>query len=168
MAKRVKKLPSNLRYQLDYNIEQEMQAMARTARANIVNQNSIASARLGAKTRHVDFSNNPRYSGFSTHAVSSQTGYARFVEYGTGVRGEGRYKSPSRPPPIDDIVQWIVQKGIKPVHYDTIYGLAKAIQMVIKEFGNHSNPFMRPAWKQHRGGLTTAHRRSVRRALRSL
>ena len=168
MAKRVKRLPKKLRRHLDTNIEREMEMMARTARANLVSSRTMASTRLAAQTRHVNYTEQGRFAGFATHAVSAQTSYARFVEYGTGYYSERGYKEPDPVPPLSNILEWIVQKGITPYAYDSIYELAQAIQWTIGMFGNRAHPFMRPAWQQHRGGLTLAHRRGVRRALRSL
>jgi len=169
MAKRVKKLPKQLRLRLDHDIEKEMETIARLARANLVSFNTVASGQLGSQTRHMDYSNVSREGsvGFASHAAVANTDYARFVEYGTGFQSQKNYPSPSGPP-IGAIEEWIAIKGITPIVYETRSELAEAIAWTIARFGQRPRPFMRPAWKQRRQHLSVAHRRAVRRSLRRL
>lgn len=86
---------------------------------------------------------------FYTSAVRVTTDYAKFVDLGTGAKGVSfngySYPSPSTKPPLEPIIAWIVDKGITPIEFDTVYGLADAIARSIEVSGTAPKPFFRQA-----------------------
>jgi len=165
LAKKISKLPSDMEDSLDNEIENESKLMSATADSNLVDNRSVASGELLSKTVHEKIQR-PEHT--VTHAVRAKDPKARFVEYGTGFKGEGRYKSPGSKPPVDNILSWIVEKGIQPYAYDSKYALADAIAESIQAYGTKPHPFMRPAWREHRRNFPSRGSYAITKALRRL
>jgi hypothetical protein len=117
-------------------------------RRNVDTYNINASGEL---RRNIDYE---RFGGqrqpfFYTTAVRVKTDYAKYVDLGTGYRGvsyNGRsYPAPSSRPPIENILSWIIEKGITPIEFDTRYELAVAIAKSIEVSGTSPKPFFRDA-----------------------
>lgn len=167
MAKRVKKLPSRMEEALDEEIGNEMEEMALTA-IEIHTSRSRATGTLSMRIRAKRDPTQAHSPSLLTHVVVAEEDYAKFVEYGTGFRGEGRFKAPSSRPPIENILKWIVAAGIQPYAFDSRYELAFAIADVIEAYGTRPAPFMRPAWTQHRPQLSHRGRRAIKKSVRRL
>ncbi len=163
VARKISKLPDKLENSLDSEIESETKLMSSTANRNLVQNRSVATGELLGKTRHTELQ---RPEHFTTHAVRAHDPKARFVEYGTGYRGEGRFKSPGAKPPVDNILEWIVEKGIQPYAYDTQYALADAIAETIQAYGTRPHPFMRPAWREHKHNFSSRGSHAISKAVR--
>lgn len=105
---------------------------------------------------------------FYTSAVRVKTDYAKFVDLGTGYRGTSynghSYPSPSSRPPIDNILSWIIDKGITPLEFDTRYELAVAIADGIEASGTRPKPFFRDAVFETRPRIDSEMKRAGRRA----
>lgn len=100
--------------------------------------------------------------GIHRHKIAARAEYAPYVEYGTGVRGEGKYRSPD---PSDfgfifpSIVRWV---ETKPMFFGARNpGTAAAITETIIEQGTYPQPFMRPAWHTTRRGVIAQARTSM-------
>lgn len=161
----------------------EMAQTKATVQRNILANNNRASGALLQSVDHFDNSAtisgtaSIKTDGYSTHIVRAggvDAPHAPFVEYGTGLRqGSGapnegtQFPAPSVPP-TDSIATWMIQKGVTPREYDTIYGAAAAIAEDIARFGNRAHPYMRPAWKEHRADYSVAHTRGVHTAVQRL
>lgn len=165
LAKDIKKLPRDLKNSLDSEVKSEVKLMSATADRKLVTNRSVATGELLGKTKHTELK---RPEHFTTHAVRAKDPKARFVEYGTGFRGEGRFKAPGTKPPVENILEWIVEKGIQPYAYDTQYALADAIARVIMHYGTRPHPFMRPAWREHKNNFSSRGSHAVTKAVRRL
>lgn len=163
LAKGLKKLPREMRDTLDNEIESEVKLMSSSADRNLVRNRSVATGQLLGRTKHTKLQ---RPEHFTTHAVRAKDPKARFVEYGTGFRGEGRFKAPGSKPPVENILEWIVEKGITPYAYDSQYALADAIARVIENYGTKPHPFMRPAWREHKQNFSPRGSHAITKALR--
>ncbi len=165
MAKKIEQLPSKLEDSIDSNVEDSMQNTAEDAQTIHRANDSVVSGELYFSIRHREV---PHLGdGFSTHAASAMDRKAKFVEYGTGYRGEGRYKGPSGVP-LENILTWIVEKGVEPYAYDTQYGLAVAIKEVIDEYGTRQHPFMRTSWEYNKPLVTQNAMNAIRKEVRRL
>lgn len=177
MAKRVEKLQTYIKTFVDVEIGRVMDRMATTARRNLMANNSVVTGTLASQTRHrnaqTEVVDALPSTGYATHLVRADAPHAPYVEYGTGVyqsgspTGGGNFRSPSVPP-ISAIHRWVRQKGIQPRVYDDQFELARNIAETIATYGSRPHPYMRPAWHQHRQGLSRGHRRGVRKALRRM
>lgn len=165
-AKKVEKLSTSMKGSLDSEISDEMGLMSLTANRNIAKNRSVASGSLLLRTNHKRIP--PKSGDFVTHAVRANKPSAKFVEYGTGYKGEGKFKSPGSTPPIDNILSWIVQKGIQPYAYDTKYELAEAIAQTIEAYGTEPHPFMRPAWREHKANFRQRGSHAISKSVRRL
>lgn len=174
MARKVSELPSAIEQSVDSELGDVMSDTARAAKRNLTANNSVAKGTLRRHTRHLPNAPLVDVNGYATHVVRAMAPYAAYVEYGTGLRqGSGspisgaQFKAPSNPP-VQQIRMWMIEKGIAPREYDTVYGAAIAIAEDIADYGTRAHPFMRPAWKENRRALSLAHSRGVKRALRRL
>lgn len=183
MAKRVERLPSHIKQFVDMELATAMAETKVAVQRNILAQNNRATGALLQSIDHLDDTDtisgtaSLKTDGYSSHVVRAggvDAPHAPFVEYGTGLRqGSGapnegtQFKAPSTPP-TDSIVTWMIEKGVEPREYDTIYGAATAIAEDIARFGNRAHPYMRPAWKERRADYSAAHARGVHTALRRL
>lgn len=178
MADRVAQLPTAIEQNVDSEMGEVMGSMAKSAQANLTGTNSVATGTLLTRTRHLDDTAPLDLAnvttGYSTHVVRAGTPYAAYHEYGTGLRqgrgtpiGGTQFPAPSNPP-VQEILDWMLEKGVMPREYDSMYGAAEAIARDIAAYGTKPHPFMRPAWEEHRQQLSVAHAAGVRRALKRL
>ena len=116
-----------------------------------------------------DITQHARATGEATEHVVSMPEWAKYLERGTGPRGDGPYPAPDTPP-YDAILTWAKAKPITPREYPTVEDAAAAIALSITEKGTHPHPFIDPVWNGKRGtdqiiaknraALSTALRRS--------
>jgi hypothetical protein len=137
--------------------------MQNTVRRRLVSNDNVVSGELLRSIKHRELD---RPEHFTTHAVRAEDAKARFVEYGTGFRGKGPYKSPGAKPPVENILEWIVKKGIQPYAYDTQYALADAIAETIQAYGTKPHPFMKPSWREHKHNFSSRGSLAVSKAVR--
>jgi len=153
-----------------------VQQMEKAVTRQVANNDSMARPEL---INLIDVDPNRATEGDALIAASVEApSWSRYVEYGTGPRGRERkqpndvyYPAPDPGPPYDAILQWVLNKNITPVEYDSKYGLAGAIQETIAEQGQIPRPFMRPIWYDKRRGyrsVLTANHRELKRQLRRL
>jgi len=173
MASRVKKLRRNLKDEHENATEESMTDLRNAVRTNLRSNDSVARNVLINDVWHTQ---EQSYEQFVARSVSVP-GFSKYVEYGTGSRGRTdpldghkQYPKPTPGPPIDSIITWIVEKNVTPREYDTIYGLAGAIQETIGEIGTFPHPFLRPSWHGPQGyqNVIRANKLAIRRALRRM
>jgi len=128
---------------IEDEVEAETEDIAAEMRRRLVRDGSVASATL--VTALYGEVGEPTY-----HASRQITApeYWKYVEYGTGVSGEGRYDAPSPRPPVQPILRWLARKDIEPRSddIDSTVELAEAIATEIGERGTESHPFVRPTY----------------------
>lgn len=162
MADRVEDMKESINDDFDSTTDEAMGHTKRKAKEKLeANDNVVRGEAGGLLSKIVKRERGDRYLVRAPYP-------AGFIEYGTGNRGEGRYKAPSPMPPFEPILSWIVEKGIQPTEYDSQYALASAIQEVIGELGTHSYPFMRPTWHGYTTDAlerrwNTVYRQNIRR-----
>lgn len=183
-AQSVRQLSTAIEQTVDREIETVMQRTAAAARQHLAtgSDRQVATGTLINVTKHTDEGlesiTNLFDDTYVSHAVESAAPHAKYVEYGTGIRQRGgpqgiKFKSPSAPP-TNEIYEWIETKGItadnpnlrNPDGSTNKVALAEAIAESIATYGSQPHPFLRPAWKENRQGLSRAHKRGVRKALR--
>lgn len=149
---------------LEDALDDGMDDVQEFARRNLRDEDSIARGVLYSQVNR----NAAIYAPYDTIAKEEVTfpWWAKYVEYGTGNRGSGRFPSADPMPPYDDILTWIVSKPVVPREYDSQYELASAIQTDIGQHGTESHRFVRPAWMRGRPHVTRLAERSMRRATR--
>jgi hypothetical protein len=149
-AKKVDELKDQLDSRIEDAVEDSMadvsDEMSRQLRLNdSVARRVLVNAIVDAQTTI------ERPNAIVSHGVYGPS-FWKYLEYGTGIRGEGRYDSPIVPP-FEKILTWIVEKDIQPYAdgIDSQYELASVIQDTIALVGTYSHPFVRPTWRGPRG-----------------
>ena len=140
MAASLRDMADELDDGFDNDTESTMEKSQEKAKFRLVQNDNIARGRAGGVLAQIETI--PLDNGWQVVAPKPTT----FIEFGTGPRGEGRHKAPDPMPPLQPILNWIIEKGIVPTEYDSVYGLAVAIQETIGQFGTQNYPFMRPTW----------------------
>jgi len=97
-----------------------------------------------------DITQHARTTTETTEHVVSMPEWAKYLERGTGPRGDGPYPAPDNPP-YDAILTWAKAKPIIPREYPTVEDAAAAIAQSITEHGTHPHPFITPVWNGARG-----------------
>jgi len=126
------------------------------------------------------------YNNGMTADISTNTGYAAFVEFGTGPRGKQRnlfggplppgyqHGSGGKMAPIEVILDWMRRKGIKPRvtrgqnPNQAMRSLAFLIARAIGRRGLHARPFMFPAFEMFRPKYEDKVKRLVEEAAKNL
>lgn len=149
MAKQVNNLRDNLEDEHERATEDAMSDMRGMVQGEIRKQDSVARGVLVSDVRATATTNYETFVEQSVHVPE----WAKYLEHGTGQRGQRdvlpdgeTYAAPDPVPPIEHIITWIVEKGITPTEYDTVYGLASAIQDTIGMVGTFAHPFLRTTW----------------------
>lgn len=150
-GERVDDLIDDLEDGIDESTESGMETAAREVRRRVDDNDSIATGTLyGALAEEP--TEQPTGGGIVAHQTIEIPDQYKPLEYGTGRYGP--YPAPDPKPPLEDILTWVVAKGITPRSsgpYETQIGLAKAIQETIGMMGNRPHPFARPGWYGPRG-----------------
>lgn len=169
-AKRVSKLKDDLKEGHKRATNNAMTEMRNDVQTTILANDSVARRKLITDVRHTETE-----AGVLVSRSVNVPGWAKYLEHGTGARGDqtsargrGRYKTPSPVAPIDPILTWIVAKNIVPEEYDSRIALAQAIASTIGAEGTYAHPFLRPVWYSNRGyrNVIDENKRAMRRALR--
>lgn len=101
----------------------------------------------------------------------------KYVEYGTGPRGDGQFAAPDgvSPDMLENLQSWIDDKGVigrdysaTPTPGEDWSPLAEAIGRTIVEVGTNPHPFVRPTWRGTQGKehVHNKIRRGINRAIR--
>jgi HK97 gp10 family phage protein len=101
--------------------------------------------------------------------VGSPLKYAKYVEFGTGIKGDGRFRSPSSMPPRGPIITWIRNKGVSNKKTGLLFDeMVFKIRKSIRDFGTPEQPFLRPAFHKEvsSGRLRASLEKEVRQEIR--
>jgi len=173
MARRVQKFKEDLDNELDDATESGIDTLQSELRLNLQAQDSVARRVL---LNDIIDERAPGV-GTVTRRQLSLPGWAKFLEHGTGPRGQNdtppnrqSFKAPDPGPPLDPILTWIIAKNITPRKYPTKESLAEAIQNTIGAKGTYPHAFIRPAWYGPRGYRQIIHRNelALKRTLRRI
>lgn len=102
--------------------------------------------------------------------IGTNASYAKFVEFGTGPAGAASPLSESAReamselgyehgahggwPPADELLAWALRKsGLRQAAHDDPEGLVFALQRAIRRRGTPAQPFLFPAFEEHRGPI---------------
>lgn len=163
LAEKVQDMADDLEDEVEKGLDDGAEGIESNAREQVEVNDSDVHGNLKQSIR-------TREDVFSAHEVSrvvrAHVKYAPYVEFGTGVFSHtpsavGSFDTPDPHPPVGNIRQWIVRKGIIPYAYDSGYliedqrNLAWAIAETIGELGNRPHPFMGPAYNRPSGKQRT-------------
>jgi len=147
----------------DENTRAKMAAIIRTHSLAIQNDAKILAPvdmgllRASIKARY--------YKNGLVSEIGTDTGYALFVEFGTGPAGRRGHPdggpvpasyvhgSGGKMPPIDLILEWMKRKGIRPKGKQTPGSLRSLAFLIARKIGKHgmkARPFMFPAYEKNR------------------
>jgi len=162
----------NLRDRLGDDIEDEVdeatEGIGADLRRRLSLEGSVATRTL-RRSLYPEPSDEVTVSPLVVSRQISAPDYWKYVEYGTGTKGEGLYDSPDHPP-YDPILNWIIAKNIQPRSDDIggQYELAEVISREIVNSGTESHPFVRPTLRGDNGRdrVERAIKRAMRRAKR--
>jgi len=172
----------NLRDRLGDDIEDEVdgatEGIGADLRRRLSLEGSVATRTL-RRSLYPEPSDEVTVSPLVVSRQISAPDYWKYVEYGTGTKGEGLYDSPSGSDSnsnadsrtlYDAILAWIIAKNIQPRSDDIggQYELAEVISRQIVNSGTESHPFVRPTLRGDNGRdrVERAIKRAMRRAKR--
>lgn len=168
-AEKVRDFRDRLGDEITDSVQDSTSNLARELRRRLTYQNSVASRTL-ISALYPDTNETSQY---LTDERITAPDYWKYVEYGTGLQGDGRYESPSGGGGgtlYNAILAWIVAKGIQPRRDDIsgIYELAEVISASIVEEGTEPHPFVRRTFRGPNGkrAITSSVSRAMRRAKR--
>jgi len=152
MADRVRDFKGDLEDELDEATEDGMDTLQTELRRNLRAQDSVARRILIAD---IQDGRAPGV-GTVTRRQVHLPDWAKFLEHGTGTRGQRdtppnrqSFKGPDPGPPLDPILTWVIAKQLTPdedSEADTAEELAENIVNVIAAEGTYPHAFIRPAW----------------------
>jgi len=105
-----------------------------------------------------DIKRHPQHTTEAANEVISMPEWAKYLERGTGSRGDGPYPAPSNPP-YPQILEWFESpRGPEPREYDTNEAAAEAVSQSIAAKGTKPHPFIGPVWDSKFGKDYIIHR----------
>lgn len=172
LTKQLEELPETIEDAGEDSIEDELGTVKDRAQRNL-RQNDTNWTRELSTSATIFY----RENGYSLRFTA---GHGPYVEYGTGgYFGTSVYPIPSDveafPAPggvtedmVENIEQWIDDKGIVGEHYSNDRDLAEAISHTIAALGTRAHPFLRPAWYGYRERLINNAHRDIKRKVRRI
>jgi hypothetical protein len=162
MAERVGDLRDDIEDEQRKATEETMDALQSQLRLNIRRNDSVARRVLV---------NDVRKAEGETYVVDKRLTlpeFAKYVEHGTGQKGEGEFPAPSNPP-YQAIRRWMRAKGVRPKTGDFHYSSGLIAQSIAEE-GTMPHPFIDPAWYGRMGWrqIYRQNKLALRRALRRM
>lgn len=114
-----------------------------------------------------DITQHARATTEAAEEVVSMPEWAKYLNDGTGPRGDGPYPAPDNAP-YGAILTWAKAKPITPREYPTVEDAAAAIARSISEKGTHPHPFIEPVWNSTYGTdqIIAKNRQAMSEALR--
>lgn len=163
-AEKVRDLKDDLKDGIEESTEDAMGEMRQEVVLTLARNGSVARPELSTDVRE---NRKPDPNAITRRAVHVPN-WAKYVEYGTGLKGEGKFVSPSNPP-YQAIREWAYAKPIVPEKYDSIDAASAAIAQSIADQGTEAHPFLRPTWHGERGYLNVIFeiRSEIRKILRN-
>lgn len=145
VQKEIKNLRDNLVDNVSEGVERGANATAQEARDEVQTHNTIWRGNLLSSiyTQKTDIDDGVR------HRVVANTPYAAYVEYGTGIRGDGdgvyNFNAPTFDADLKSaIILWV---QTRPTWFgERSVTTAIKIAKTIADKGTHPHPFIRPAW----------------------
>lgn len=155
MAERVEDLADDMADNFDSATDESTKDLQNSIRRHLTDNDSVARGQLLRDIRRTNISlTGNTATGYAVHLPE----WAKYLEHGTGQRGQSDsmrgsipFPSPDPLPPFDPILQWVLAKNLTPTEYDSKYALAEAIQRTIGAEGTYPSPFIRRAWRGPRG-----------------
>jgi len=155
MADRIKDLADDMDDNFESATDDATNALQNSIRRHLTTNDSVARGQL---LRDIRRTNLAATGNLATSYVVHLPEWAKYLEHGTGERGQTDgtrgsipYPSPDPLPPFDPIWTWVVAKNITSTEYESTIALAGAIQETIGQEGTYPRPFIRPAWRGPRG-----------------
>jgi len=174
MADRVEELADDMADNFDDATDESTKALQNSVRRHLTSNDSVARGQLLRDIRRTNLAVTGNIAtGYAVHLPE----WAKYLEYGTGQRGQEDsargsipFPSPDPLPPFDPILQWVLAKNLTPTEYSGKYALAEAIQRTIGEEGTFPHPFIRPAWRGPRGkrGIIAANKDALSQSVRDI
>jgi hypothetical protein len=163
-ANKVRDLKDDLEDGIEDSTEEAMGDMKQEVILTLASNGSVARPELSTDVRE---NRKPAPQAITRRAVHVPN-WAKYVEYGTGSQGEGKFEAPSNPP-FRAIRKWAYAKPIVPENGRSIYQASAAIAQSIADQGTEAHPFLRPTWRGERGYLNVIYeiRSEMRKILRS-